>query len=115
MPEGGYPGYGTHLVPSVYPTPLYETLAALAIFALLWSLRKRIERPLVLFGIYLMLNGFERFWIEKIRVNATYDLFGVVMTQAELIAVVMFVGGALLIWRQMRAAPRPLPASPSPE
>ena len=69
----------------------------------------------MLFGIYLMMNGFERFWVEKIRVNATYDLFGLVATQAELIAVVMFVGGAILVWRQRRAVPRRVPEPPTAE
>jgi prolipoprotein diacylglyceryltransferase len=117
MVEGGFPGYGTHLVPPVYPTPLYEVLAAVAIFGLLWYLRKRIRRPLMLFGIYLMLNGFERFWIEKIRVNATYDLFGVAVTQAEIIAVALFVAGAALVWTRLRAAPAAplLTSKPTPE
>lgn len=113
MAEGGFPGYGMHLVPTVYPTPLYESLAAFALFGVLWSLRKRVERPLVLFGIYLMLNGVERFWIEKIRVNATYDLFGFAPTQAEIISVLMFLGGAYLIWHQRRA--EPLRAAPATE
>lgn len=115
MAAGGYPGYGMHLVPPVFPTPLYESLAAFALFALLWSLRKHIERPLVMFGVYMMVNGFERFWIEKIRVNATYDLFGKAVTQAEIIAVLMFVGGAILILARKRSAPPvPAPAASAP-
>jgi phosphatidylglycerol:prolipoprotein diacylglycerol transferase len=123
MATGGYPGYGMHLVPPVYPTPLYESLAAFALFAVLWGSRKSIQRPLVMFGFYMMLNGFERFWIEKIRVNATYDIFGKAVTQAEIISVLMFVGGAVLIALQVKRvplpsteppAPRP-PASPPPE
>ncbi|MEY2933314.1 MAG: hypothetical protein RL033_4063 [Pseudomonadota bacterium] len=106
MMSGGYPGYGTHLVPSVYPTPLYESLAAFLLFALLWSLRKRIERPLVMFGLYMLVNGIERFSIEQIRVNAVYELPGLVATQAEIIAVFMFTGGLVLIALQMR---KPLP------
>jgi prolipoprotein diacylglyceryltransferase len=78
---------------------------------LLWSLRKRIERPLVMFGLYMVLNGIERFWIEKIRVNAVYELFGKTATQAEIIAVLMFVGGLALIFIQMR---KPLPPAPAP-
>jgi phosphatidylglycerol:prolipoprotein diacylglycerol transferase len=122
MATGGYPGYGTHLVPPVYPTPVYESLAAFALFALLWALRQRIQRPLVMFGTYMMLNGFERFWIEKIRVNATYEIFGKSMTQAEIISVLMFVGGAVLIGTRLKQAPLPArepppspPASPPPE
>jgi phosphatidylglycerol:prolipoprotein diacylglycerol transferase len=112
MPSGGYPGYGMHLVPPVYPTPLYESLAAFLIFALLWSVRKRIERPLVMFGLYMVLNGIERFLIEKIRVNAVYELFGKTATQAELIAVLMFFGGLALMFIQMRK-PLPTPVVPA--
>jgi prolipoprotein diacylglyceryl transferase len=111
MAEGGFPGYGTHLVPPVFPTPLYESISAFALFALLWSVRKHISRSLVMFGLYMMVNGFERFWIEKIRVNATYELFGRAVTQAEIISVLMFVGGAVLIVTRMRTAP-PVPAAP---
>ncbi len=114
MAEGGYPGYGTHLVPPVFPTALYESVMAFALFGALWFLRKRIQRPLVLFGVYLMLNGLERFWIEKIRVNATYEIFGLVATQAEIIAVFMFLGGAALIaWRMRRPVEEPV--APAPE
>lgn len=35
-------GLGTQLVPPVYPTPLYEALAAFAFFALLWDLRRSV-------------------------------------------------------------------------
>jgi prolipoprotein diacylglyceryl transferase len=115
MASGGYPGYGMHLVPPVYPTPLYESLAAFALFGVLWAIRKHIQRSLVIFGAYMLLNGFERFWIEKIRVNATYEILGKSMTQAEIISVLMFVGGALLIALRSRAAPLPArdpPASP---
>ncbi|MEY4550437.1 MAG: hypothetical protein RL685_6632 [Pseudomonadota bacterium] len=109
MLSGGAPGYGTHLVPAVYPTPLYEALAAVMLFLLLWSVRKRIERPLVMWGLYMMANGFERFLIEKIRVNAVYELFGKTATQAEIIAVLMFLGGMVLIFVQLRK-PLPVPA-----
>ena len=112
MPSGGFPGYGMHLVPAVYPTPFYETLAALAIFGLLWAVRKRIERPLVMFGLYMVLNGIERFSIEKIRVNAVYELFGKTATQAEIIAVLMFFGGLAIMFIQMRKPIPPLPAAP---
>lgn len=112
MAEGGYPGYGTHLVPPVYPTPLYEIIMALACFGVLWLIRKHVQRPLAISGIYLMLNGLERFWIEKIRVNATYDLFGSQVTQAEIISVCAFVGGVVLLVLRLPSAGGRLTASP---
>ena len=54
---------------SVFPTPIYETILCLLFFVFLWIIRKKIKIPGLLFSIYLMLNGIERFLIEKIRVN----------------------------------------------
>jgi prolipoprotein diacylglyceryltransferase len=62
----------------------------------LWALRKRMRVPGQLFGIYMVLNGAERFLIEKIRVNNTYDLFGFHPTQAELISTALIIGGILM-------------------
>jgi phosphatidylglycerol---prolipoprotein diacylglyceryl transferase len=118
MASGGFPGYGTHLVPPVFPTPLYESLAAFALFGVLWAIRKRIAQPLVMFGAYMMVNGFERFWIEKIRVNATYELLGRAVTQAEIISVLVFVGGAILIavrLKMPRETPVAAPEATPPE
>ncbi|MCC6723560.1 MAG: prolipoprotein diacylglyceryl transferase [Saprospiraceae bacterium] len=91
----------THLANPVYPTPLYEMIAALAIGAFLWSIRKRVKAPGIIFFTYLILNGFERFWIEKIRVNVTYKIAGFEPTQAEIIAVILFIIGVIgVIWRK---------------
>lgn len=92
-----FEGFGTYLSPGVYPTSLYETLMATVIFAFLWSMRKRWKVPGTVFAVYLMLNGMERFWIEKIRVNAPMEFFGMVMTQAELIATLTFIAGGVLV------------------
>ncbi|MFM9945488.1 MAG: prolipoprotein diacylglyceryl transferase [Bacteroidia bacterium] len=83
----------------VWPTPLYEALAGLALFGVLWLIRKRIKPAGALFGIYLMMAGIERFFIEQIRVNSTYDWGFLKPTQAEIISVVLFLAGvALLIY-----------------
>jgi prolipoprotein diacylglyceryltransferase len=60
----------------------------------------------------MVVNGIERFLIEKIRVNAVYELFGKTATQAEIIAVLMFFGGLAIMFIQMR---KPLPAVPVPQ
>lgn len=82
----------------VYPTSFYESVACLLLFALLWSIRHKIKAPGVLFGIYMILNGIERFLIELIRVNTKYNVAGIPFTQAELISLVMVLGGAVLIY-----------------
>jgi len=76
-----------------WPTPFYETVMAGIIFLVLWGLRKRIAIPGFIFSLYLSLNGVERFFIEKIRINPDYDLGFIQATQAELIAVLMFISG----------------------
>ncbi|HCA82477.1 MAG TPA: diacylglyceryl transferase, partial [Flavobacteriales bacterium] len=79
---------------TVFPTPFYETLMCLLFFGVLWLLRKRILVPGVLFMVYLMLNGVERFLIEGIRVNDKYMAGGLAFTQAQLISFVFIIAGA---------------------
>ena len=99
-----FEGYGTFLDPAVFPTPIYETTAAVLGFAILWAMRKHWSTPGKAFAAYLMFNGFERFWVEKIRVNTTFDWLGITMTQAELISVCTFLSGvALWVWTTRRA------------
>ena len=81
----------------VFPTPFYETVLCTLLFIFLWSIRKRISTPGVMFGIYLTLNGLERFIIELIRVNNTYTIFGFHPTQAEIISSGLLLSGILLI------------------
>jgi prolipoprotein diacylglyceryltransferase len=78
---------------NAWPTPFYETIMATIIFLILWGLRKKIMIPGVIFSLYLMLNGVERFFIEKIRINPDYHFLGIDATQAELIAILMVVFG----------------------
>jgi prolipoprotein diacylglyceryltransferase len=48
-----------------------------------------------MFGLYLSLNGIERFIIEMMRVNITYG--SVALTQAEIIAIMLIVSGIILM------------------
>ena len=84
----------------VWPTPFYEVVMLIGLGLALWVLRKRAEPwPGLLMGGYLIFNGVERFFIEKIRVNATYELFGFHPTQAEIISVVsILLGLGLCVW-----------------
>ena len=88
---------------AVFPTPFYETLACLLLFGGLWFIRKKIQKPGMLFGIYLFVNGFERFWIEKIRVNTQYTELPFQPTQAELIALFLMLLGSVIVYRTSKA------------
>ena len=91
------------LAENVYPTPLYEIVMASIIFIVLWSLRRKIKIGGLLFCIYLTLNGIERFFIEKIRVNTEYNILGGI-TQAEIISffliMIGMIGSVMLIRRK---------------
>ncbi|MEL6674323.1 MAG: prolipoprotein diacylglyceryl transferase family protein [Bacteroidota bacterium] len=82
----------------VYPTPLYEVFMAGFIFLGLWMLRKRLPYWGQLSGIYLVLNGIERFLIEKIRVNPDYAIGSFGFTQAELISSLLVLAGLVLFY-----------------
>ncbi len=83
------------LINPVFPTPLYEGLVCMFLFLVLWALRKRFSIPGTLFYLYLIINGIERFLIEKIRVNTTYDIFGKHITQAEIISSLFIISGVI--------------------
>jgi prolipoprotein diacylglyceryltransferase len=55
----------------VHPTPVYETLTAFLFFGILWILRKKDFGMGQLFGVYLILAGIERFFVEFLRMNPT--------------------------------------------
>jgi prolipoprotein diacylglyceryl transferase len=83
----------------VFPTPLYETTIMLAVFGILFSIRKKIKIPGVLISLYMIFAGVERFLIESIRINNVYHIFGYDVTQAELISVFLVISGIIgLVW-----------------
>ena len=63
---------------------------------MLWGLRKRLYPAGAVFCLYLILNGIERFFIEKIRVNNRMNFLGMHPTQAEVISFGLVIVGALL-------------------
>lgn len=89
--------YCNELPVGVYPTSFYEIVACFILFLLIWSLRKKFKIPGTLFAFYLILNGLERFFIEKIRVNTRINFFGFQPTQAEVISTFLFLTG-VIIW-----------------
>jgi phosphatidylglycerol:prolipoprotein diacylglycerol transferase len=103
IPIIGCEGAHCHqLANPVFPTPLYEAFACIGLFGVLWSVRKKFTIPGTFFFFYLLLNGVERFLIEKIRVNTTYHLFGKAITQAEIISftfILVSIVGLIALYR----------------
>jgi phosphatidylglycerol---prolipoprotein diacylglyceryl transferase len=100
-----YPHGTVRTTQDVHPTPVYETLAMGIVALVLWRLRDRF-RPGLLFALYLVLAGVERFLVEFIRRNKD-ALAG--LTLPQLISVAMVLAGtAFLVAR--RGALRPAPS-----
>jgi phosphatidylglycerol:prolipoprotein diacylglycerol transferase len=88
-----YPDGTVPTTDTVHPTPVYETLAMGVAGVVLWRLRDRFA-PGVLFGLYLIFAGVERFLVEFIRRN---EEIVAGLTQPQLISLAMLVLGAAIV------------------
>lgn len=88
--------YCNALPVGVYPTALYEAVGSILLAFVLFYLKNQIKVSGILFSIYLIFNGLERFAIEKIRVNNQLDILGFHPTQAEVISSFLFLTGLAL-------------------
>ncbi len=101
---------------TVQPTPIYETLAMGLGAWILWQLRDRL-RVGVLFAIYLVYSGTERFLVEFIRRN---KVVAIGLTAAQLESLAMMIVGVIWIYavrRRYGSLGRPdaaLPIIPEP-
>jgi phosphatidylglycerol:prolipoprotein diacylglycerol transferase len=93
----GY-AHGTTPTPpgvTVQPTPIYETVSMGLVAWLLWSWRDRV-RPGVLFALYLVLAGIERFIVEFWRRNH-HVAAGLTAAQFESLGIFIVGSIALLL------------------
>ena len=88
-----YPDGTVPTTDTVHPTPVYETLAMGLVAVVLWRLRDRFA-PGVLFGLYLVAAGLERFLVEFIRRNEEV-VAG--LTQPQLISLALMALGAAIL------------------
>jgi phosphatidylglycerol:prolipoprotein diacylglycerol transferase len=87
-----YPDGTVPTTEEVHPTPVYEALAMGFGAWLLWRLRERF-RAGVLFALYLVYAGTERFLVEFVRRNSEVALG---LTGAQLESLAMMVAG--FVW-----------------
>jgi len=93
--EGCHLDYCTVLPDAVFPTSLYESLVCGLLFLVLWMLRRRLTTPGLMFFIYAVMVGLERFGVEYIRVTPRHIFWGVTLTQAQLVSLgFIFIGMA---------------------
>jgi len=94
------PGVPDTEVLSVHPTQLYETGLSLLFFFFLWRIRRHPHKHGWLFGVWLVLAGAERLFVEVFR--AKDDRFLGPFTLAQAISVVIIIVGFVLALRLRR-------------
>src|SRR4029077_13277548 len=88
----------------VHPTPIYEFLGSVVIFWIVWRIGGRWlndkRKTGKLFGVYLLLTGVGRFFVEIIRINPRV-LWG--LTNAQIASIIYVIVAAVLLIRTPRA------------
>ena len=93
---------GTPLGVRIHPTQLYEMVAELINFAILYYLatRKKFEGEVI--GLYLFLYGIERFVIEFFRGDGGRGtMFGGALSTTQVISICMVLAGGILWMRRI--------------
>ncbi|HEX6315243.1 MAG TPA: prolipoprotein diacylglyceryl transferase [Gemmatimonadaceae bacterium] len=97
IPEGASPD----TVLAVHPTQLYETALGFLMFIVLWRFRAHRNAEGWLFGMWMVLAGAERFFIEFFRAKDDRLVMG--FTLAQVIAVAIALTGLVIM--QLRRRP----------
>jgi phosphatidylglycerol:prolipoprotein diacylglycerol transferase len=90
---------GTPLNVRLEPTQLFESAVELVIFVILTWLFSRKKFDGQIFGLYLMLYGIARYFLEFIRDDpGRGSVFGGIMSGTQLIAILLVLGGGVIWW-----------------
>jgi phosphatidylglycerol:prolipoprotein diacylglycerol transferase len=99
LPWGmSYPDGVVPTTARVHPTPIYEMLGCLLIFAWLWRRRTRPHAPWERFGEYLVASGVLRFVVEFVRRNPPLALG---LTLAQWVSLASIAIGTVLVARRV--------------
>ncbi len=97
---------GTPLGNSIEPTQLIEAAAEFFNFLLLMWLLKRKRFDGQIWGTFMILYGFERYFIEFLRDDpGRGEVFGGIMTGTQLISICLVIGGGLIWWLKSGTQP----------
>jgi prolipoprotein diacylglyceryl transferase len=100
-------------VATFHPTFLYELVwnAFILVPVILWLEKRGKLAKGASFGIYIAMYAFIRFWMELLRTDTTYRLFGI--SRNGWVSIAAFLGGiAWIWWTQKRDEPRTLVDKP---
>lgn len=85
----------------VHPTPVYEFIAGMILFGILWGMRKKFTVDGQLFSIYLVMAGMARFLVEFIRLNPRVAIG---LSEAQLISIILIITGIIGLFLLNRKA-----------
>lgn len=95
---------GVHL----HPTQLYESVACLLLFLLLYRLHLRKKFTGEVIGAYAVLYGLIRFLVEFVRDDPRGDIAGLTtltgLSTSQLISLLVIIGGLVFLFRRWRRA-----------
>ncbi len=80
---------------AVHPTPLYDIILLLFFFVIMWLIRKKNFKPGIMFSLFFVFEGLERFITEFWRTNPNY-IFNY-LSDAQLISIIFIIIGVVLI------------------
>jgi phosphatidylglycerol:prolipoprotein diacylglycerol transferase len=95
----------------VHPTPVYEMIAYVAVFAVLWSVRKRPRPDGTLFWWYLVLAPGARFLVEFYRINPVLALD---LSTAQWFSLLLVAIGGWRLLAARRTTPARIDRVPEP-
>lgn len=99
---------------TVHPTQIYEIVIMFIAFLYIWKIRTKIRPVGWLFSIYLIIAGFERFFVEFVR-NTT-ESFIPGLSVAQVMALGLIVVGAVKLYTLRNSSgvePEPEPSKSS--
>jgi phosphatidylglycerol:prolipoprotein diacylglycerol transferase len=100
-PPGSNPGD----VLSVVPTQLIEVALGAIMFTILWRIRDHKHAEGWLFGVWAVLAGAERFFIEFFRAKDDRLSWAMGLSTAQLIALAMIVVGVVIMQKRRETGP----------
>lgn len=89
----------------VHPTPLYEIILSLMIFAYLWKVRTKYTQRGRMLGLFLILAGIERFVTEFWRLTEKVALG---ITMAQYFSMIAIIVGIVLVIRSRKFQLEPI-------
>ncbi len=121
-PPDSFPGLEFGTTP-IHPSQLYFSLGSLALFALLWAVRRRLTVPGHLFWLFVVLYALMRIPLDFTRAYEPGTVVGHLgvldITESQVLSFVLALFGTLMMLRLRRqaelsaaAAPRTPPQAP---